>query len=73
MQLMGIDVDTEYGGSGSTFFASIIAIEELARVDASISVLCDVQNTLISGFFKSYASKELKDKYLPRITTDLVY
>ncbi len=69
---MGIEVDSSYGGSGSTFFSSIIAIEELAKVDASVSVMCDVQNTLIVDYFRQYASKHLQDKYFPRLTTDLV-
>ena len=50
----------------------MLAVEELARVDASVAVLCDVQNTLIMEFFRSYASKELKDKYLPRLAKNLV-
>ena len=69
---MGIEIDPSYGGSGSTFFASIVAIEELAKVDASVSVLCDVQNTLINDYFRAYASKELQEKYFPQLATDLV-
>ncbi len=69
---MGIEIDSKYGGAGSTFFSSIIAIEELAKVDASVSVLCDVQNTLIMDYFRAYGSKELQEKYYPRLTTNLV-
>ena len=69
---MGIELDPKYGGSGSTFSASIVAIEELAKVDPSVSVVCDVQNTLINEFLKRYASQELQDKYFPRLATDLV-
>ena len=69
---MGIEIDAKYGGAGSTFFSSILAIEELARVDPSVSVVCDVQNTLISEYFREYSSQELKDKYLPRLAKDLV-
>ena len=69
---MGIEVDSMYGGAGSTFFASIVAIEELARVDPSVSVVCDVQNTLINEYFRRYASKELQEKYFPKLTKDLV-
>ena len=72
LQLMGIEIDPKYGGSGSTFFASIVAIEELARVDPSVSVVCDVQNTLINEYFRRYASKELQEKYFPRLAKDLV-
>jgi len=69
---MGIQVDPKYGGAGSTFFSSIVAIEELAKVDASVSVVCDVQNTLINDFFITYASRHLQEKYFPRLTTDMV-
>ena len=44
--LMGIEVPEEFGGQGGTFFQSILAIEELARVDPSAAVIVDVQNTL---------------------------
>lgn len=70
--LMGIEIDSKYGGAGSTFFSSIIAIEELARVDPSLSVLCDVQNTLIIDYFRTYGSKHLQEKYFPRLATNLV-
>jgi short/branched chain acyl-CoA dehydrogenase len=70
--LMAIEMESEYGGSESTFFAAMLAIEELAKVDASVSVVCDVQNTLILDLFRSYASKRLKEKYFPRLATNLL-
>ena len=69
---MGIEIDPKYGGTGASFFSSILVIEELAKVDPSVSVFCDVQNTLVSLNFKYYASEELKDKYFPRIAQDTV-
>ncbi len=69
---MCIEVDPEYGGAGSTFFSSILTIEELAKVDPSVSVLCDVQNTLVSELFRRWGSQELKRKYLPKLTTEMV-
>lgn len=69
---MGIEIDTKYGGAGSTFFSSIIAIEELAKVDPSVSALCDVQNTLIMDYFRTYGSKQLQEKYFPKLATDTV-
>ncbi|XP_064382930.1 short/branched chain specific acyl-CoA dehydrogenase, mitochondrial-like [Halichondria panicea] len=70
--LMCIEVDPKYGGAGSTFFSSILAIEELAKVDPSVSVLCDVQNTLVSELFLRWGSEDLKNKYLPKLTTEMV-
>ena len=71
-QLMGIEVETEHSGSGSTFFSAILAIEELAKVDASVSVVCDVQNTLVIDFLRSFASQRLRQKYLPQLATNVV-
>src|SRR6185295_1803177 len=49
MGLMGIDIPEAYGGSGAGFFNAILAIEALAVVDPSVSVLVDVQNTLVAN------------------------
>ncbi len=44
--LMGIEIPDEMGGAGSTFFTSILVVEELSRVDPAVGTLVDVQNTL---------------------------
>ncbi|XP_046709101.1 short/branched chain specific acyl-CoA dehydrogenase, mitochondrial [Silurus meridionalis] len=70
--LMGIEIDTEYSGTGSSFFSSILVIEELAKVDPSISVLCDIQNTLINTLMIKLGTEEQKRKYLPRLASDTI-
>lgn len=70
--LMGIEPGEEYGGSGGSFFMACLAIEELARVDASVSVMLDVNNTLVINAFLNYGSEELRKKYLPRLCQDTV-
>ncbi|KAG5352002.1 hypothetical protein E4T56_gene11444 [Termitomyces sp. T112] len=65
--LMGIETSQEHGGAGGSFTSAIIAIEELARVDPSVSVLCDVHNTLVNTIFRSYGSNEQKAKWLPQL------
>ncbi len=70
--LMGIEVPEDYGGSGGTFFMACLAIEELARVDPSIAVCVDVNNTLVANVFLNYGTEEQKKKYLPRLCTDTV-
>ncbi|KAG8551434.1 hypothetical protein GDO81_004108 [Engystomops pustulosus] len=70
--LMGIEVDPKYGGTGASFFSSILAIEELAKVDPSVSVLCDVQNTLITTLFQRLGTEEQKETYLTRLCKDTV-
>ncbi|KAI9278049.1 acyl-CoA dehydrogenase/oxidase [Sporodiniella umbellata] len=70
--LMGLETEGEYGGAECSFTAAILAVEELAKVDPSISALCDIHNTLTNTTIRQYASKELKEKYLPRLATDTV-
>lgn len=70
--LMGIEVDPKYGGTGSSFFSAILAIEELAKVDPSVSVFCDLQNTLITALFRHLGTEEQKETYLPRLCKDMV-
>jgi alkylation response protein AidB-like acyl-CoA dehydrogenase len=70
--LMGIEIPDEYGGSGATFFMSAIAIEELARVDPSVAVLVDVQNTLVNNAVLRWASEAQKAKYFPLLASKWV-
>lgn len=70
--LMAIESPEEYGGAGSTIFNAILAIEELARVDASISVCVDVHNTLVTNAFMKWGNDELKKKYLPQMSNGKV-
>jgi len=70
--LMGVDVKEEYGGQGGSFFQSILAIEELARVDPAASVIVDVQNTLVNNAIERWGTAEQKKRYLSRLSTDAV-
>ena len=65
--LMSIESPEEYGGAGSTIFNAIVAIEELARVDASVSVFVDVHNTLVTNAFMRWANDDQKKKYMPQL------
>jgi butyryl-CoA dehydrogenase/short/branched chain acyl-CoA dehydrogenase len=67
--LMGIDIKEQYGGQGGTFFQSVLAIEELAKVDPSASVIVDVQNTLVSNAIERWGTPEQKQQFLPRLAT----
>lgn len=69
---MGIEIPEEFGGAGMNFTAAIVGIEELARVDPSVSVMVDVHNTLVNTAVLKYASAELKKKWLPRLATNTV-
>lgn len=72
MKLMGIETSTDHGGAGASFTSAIVAIEELAKIDPSVSVLCDVHNTLVNTIFRKYGSQEQKDKYLPLLAESKV-
>jgi alkylation response protein AidB-like acyl-CoA dehydrogenase len=70
--VMGIEVPEALGGSGGTFFHSVLAVEALSRVDPSVAVLVDVQNTLVINALARWGSDELKRRYFPRLAADTV-
>ena len=72
MGLMGIETPEKYGGAGSTFTMACIAVEEIARVDGSVSVLLDVQNTLTTNAFLKWGNELQKEKYLSKMASGWV-
>ncbi len=72
MGLMGIESPEKYGGAGATFTMACIAIEEIGRVDGSVSVLCDVQNTLVTNAILRWGNDSQKEKYLPKLAREWV-
>ncbi len=70
--VMAIEIPESFGGAGGTFFHSVLAVEELSRVDPSIGVLVDVQNTLVINAFLRWGSDDLKRRYLPRLASEMV-
>jgi len=70
--VMGIEIPESYGGSGGTFFHAVLAVEELSRVDPSVGVLVDVQNTLVINAFLRWGHDDLKRRYLPRLASNTV-
>ena len=62
---MGIEIPSELGGAESSFTSAILTIEELAKIDPSVSVMCDVHNTLVNTVVRKYGTKEQQEKYLP--------
>jgi alkylation response protein AidB-like acyl-CoA dehydrogenase len=65
--IMGVEVPDSYGGAGGTFFHSVLVVEELSRVDPSVGVLVDVQNTLVINAILRWGSAEMKSRILPRL------
>ena len=70
--VMGIEIPESYGGSGGTFFHAVLAVEELSRVDPSVGVLVDVQNTLVINALLRWGNDDIKRRYLPRLASNLV-
>src|SRR6185312_9653301 len=70
--LMGIETPEEYGGAGGSFFQAILAVEELSRVDASVGVFVDVQNTLVNNAMIRWATPDQQKKYLPQLASEKV-
>jgi len=70
--LMGIELPEELGGAGGSFFMAILAIEALSKVDPSVAVLVDVQNTLVNNIFLRFANDAQRAKYAPQLATHKV-
>src|SRR5213083_3821977 len=70
--LMGIEIPETHGGAGGSLFMTVLAVEELSAVDASAAIFLDVQNTLVNALLLKWASDDIKQRYLPRLATDLV-
>ena len=70
--LMGVEIPEQYGGGGGSFFEAILAVEEMAAVDASAAVIVDVQNTLVNNAVLRWANEDQKQRYLPKLASNTV-
>jgi len=70
--VMGIEVPESFGGGGASFFHAVLAVEALSRVDPSIGVLVDVQNTLVINALLRWGTDDLKRRYLPKLAADTI-
>ncbi|KAJ5974680.1 Acyl-CoA dehydrogenase N-terminal [Penicillium waksmanii] len=70
--LMGIEIPEEYGGAGMNFTSAIVAIEELARIDPSVSVMVDVHNTLVNTVIMKYGDAQAQRTWLPKLSSGTV-
>jgi len=69
---MSVEIPESYGGAGGTFFHSVLAVESLSRVDPSVGVLVDVQNTLVINALLRWGTDEMKRKYLPKLASNTI-
>lgn len=72
MGLMGIETPDTFGGAGGSFTMACLAVEEIGRIDGSVSVMVDVQNTLVTNAILKWANDEQKKRYLPRMASEWV-
>jgi alkylation response protein AidB-like acyl-CoA dehydrogenase len=72
LDVMGIEIPDEHGGGGGTFFHSVLAVESLSRVDPSVGVLVDVQNTLVVNALLRWGNDAQKTHHLPRLAKNTV-
>jgi alkylation response protein AidB-like acyl-CoA dehydrogenase len=70
--VMGIEVPESHGGAGASFFHAVLAVEAVSRVDPSIGVLIDVQNTLVINALLRWGSEEMKRRWLPKLAADTI-
>ena len=70
--VMSVEIPESYGGAGGTFFHSVLAVESLSRVDPSVGVLVDVQNTLVINALLRWGTEEMKRKYLPKLASNSI-
>ena len=70
--IMGVEIPDAHGGAGATFFMATLVVEELARVDASVAVLVDVQNTLVNNALLRWGTPDQHARYFPRLASSWV-
>jgi len=66
---MGMMVDPKYGGSGLDSISYVLAITEIAKIDASAAVIMSVNNSLVCAGIEKYCNEEQKQKYLVPLAT----
>jgi alkylation response protein AidB-like acyl-CoA dehydrogenase len=61
---LGMMVDPKYGGSGMDTVSYVLAMEEISKIDASVSVCMSVNNSLVCWGLETFGTEEQKQKYL---------
>ena len=69
---MGMEIEEEHGGAGLSFTSSCLVVEEISRIDPSVSIMVDIHNTLTNNAVRFWGSPELQQRWLPRLATDTV-
>ena len=67
--LLGLTVDEEFGGAGMSYLAHTVAVEEVARASASVSLSYGAHSNLCVNQIKLNGTQAQKEKYLPKLTS----
>jgi alkylation response protein AidB-like acyl-CoA dehydrogenase len=70
--VMGVETPAAYAGAASSFMNAILAVQAIARVDPSLAVLVDVQNTLVNNALVRWGTEAQKQRYLTKLATEWV-
>jgi alkylation response protein AidB-like acyl-CoA dehydrogenase len=70
--VMAIEIPEAFGGTGAPFFLSVLAVEELSRVDPSVAVVVDVQNTLVINALLKWGSDDIQQRFLPALASGTI-
>ena len=70
--VMGIEIPERFGGGGASFFHAVLAVESLSRVDPSIAVVVDVQNTLVINALLRWGHDDIRARYLPTLASNTI-
>ena len=70
--VMSVEVPEVLGGAGGTFFHSVLVVEELSRVDPSVGVMVDVQNTLVINALLRWGTPAQHQRILPRLASSTI-
>jgi len=70
--LMGIEIPEAFGGAAGSLLMTVLAVEELSAVDASVAIFVDVQNTLVNTLLRKWAREDLQRRYLPGLASNLL-
>ena len=72
MGLMGVEIPEDFDGVEGSFMLATLAVESIARVDPSVAVVVDVQNTLVNNALIRWCNDEQKTRILPKMATEWV-
>ena len=59
---MGMEIQEDFGGSGMNFTSACLVVEELSRVDPSVSIMVDIHNTLTNNALRFWGSQDLQER-----------